>query len=116
VVLPFAHNPAVGVAKDGTIVVYHIGADNAPPVGRKGISMRNALLPEVDTGLVRWGFLNQHALLQHCCIHPQMGVACKPGRNSLPVSVLPVGPGRFAASLAIVSRGGPTTADLHGLC
>jgi hypothetical protein len=35
VVLPFAHNPAVGVAKDGTIVVYHIGAGKTP-TGKQG--------------------------------------------------------------------------------
>lgn len=35
VVLPFAHNPAVGVAKDGTIVIYHIGAGKTM-MGKQG--------------------------------------------------------------------------------
>ena len=30
VVLPFAHNPAVTVAADGTVVVYHIGSGTTP--------------------------------------------------------------------------------------
>eukprot|EP01051_Picozoa_sp_SAG22_P014369 SAG22_NODE_1733_length_3697_cov_2.532518_3_plen_547_part_00 len=30
VVLPFAHNPAVGVAADGTLVVFHIGTGTTP--------------------------------------------------------------------------------------
>ena len=30
VVLPFAHNPAVGVAADGTLVVFHIGSGAVP--------------------------------------------------------------------------------------
>ena len=30
VVLPFAHNPAVGVANDGTLVIFHIGSGTTP--------------------------------------------------------------------------------------
>jgi hypothetical protein len=30
VVLPFAHNPAVGVANDGTVIIYHIGTGETP--------------------------------------------------------------------------------------
>ena len=35
VVLPFAHNPAVGVAADGTLVVFHVGS-GAVPGGKQG--------------------------------------------------------------------------------